>query len=546
MSGDEACDIVLVGAGHNGLICAAYLAIAGLSVRVIEAAEVIGGGTATAELTLPGFQHDPFSTGHFGFMANPAWADGELPLAQHGLRYLAPDPVLVLPIEGGDSITLWHDQRRTAAEFARFSIRDAEAWHQLCADWVELEPTYYGMMSAAPAAPGESAAVSLLKETVGRARSVLGKMSPVRAAMMGLLAARSATEVINERFEHPEVRRLMLWLVGAIGQPIDRPGTGMMAVAVPALWGKYSWVNAVGGSAALPRALGEIIRAHGGDILTSAPVDGIIVEGDRAVGVRLVDGRSYRARRAVISSMHVTALPRLLPDVDLPQAFSRKLESWEGGPSAFNVHLAVPQNQTVRTRFGTVQPVLTGTLTQSGIMRQLADVEAGRLSSDGLWLLAACSSAIDPSRAPAGKGVIKLTTLAPYALDGDPANWDAVKDDYADRLVEIYAGLVEGFRPGDELGRAVMSPLDIERANSNFFGGSPQAGVMLGHQAGYNRPAAGWASYRMPVAGLYQTGASTHPGGAVTGWPGRNAARAVMEDLQMPVERWLRNDVKHY
>lgn len=540
-------DIVVVGAGHNSLICAAYLAIAGLSVRVLEERDIIGGGSATEELTVPGFRHDPFSTGHTGLMANPAWADAELPLAAYGLRYVAPDPVLVLPAGDGDTITLWHDRGRTAAEFARFSSRDAAAWHKLCADWREIEPVFFDMMSHAPAAPGENVVVSQAKGAVRRIKKVLGAVSPLRAALMGVLAAHSATRVIAERFEHPEVRRLLLWLVGVtIGQPIDRAGTGMLAVAVPAMWCKYGWVNSIGGASALPEALKQIIASHGGETITGAKVERILVEGERASAVATLDGRCFHARKAIVSSMHVTLLPKALDGVKLPSEFTDKLAKWEGGPSDFNVHLALRENHRVRTRWGTITPTLIGAVSEAGLFAQLADIEAGRLSGDGLWLMASCSSVVDPSRAPPGKGVVKLTTMAPYSLNGDPANWDTAKEGYADRLVALYATLVEGFRPGDELGRAVVSPIDIQRTNSNFFGGSPQAGLVLGNQAGPNRPVAGWASYRMPVTGLYQTGASTHPGGAVTGWPGRNAARAVMEDLGLPVERWIRASVEHY
>lgn len=543
---DTETDILVVGAGHNSLICAAYLVRAGLTVRILEAEERIGGGTATAELTLPGFRHDPFSTGHFGFMANPAWSDGELPLAEHGLRYVAPDPVVVLPLDDGDTITLWHDQRRTAAEFSRFSRSDAEAWHQLCRDWAQIEPTYFDMVSNAPAAPDEAALVSRLKTGVQRARTVLGAMSPVKAALMGLLANRSSIEVIAERFEHPHVRKLMLWLVGAIGQPLDQKGTGMMAIAVPALWGKYGWVHPVGGSQALPDALARYLTGAGARILTGAAVREILVEGGRAAGARTADGRLFKAHRAVVSSAHATQLPAMLPEFDLPSSFTSRLESWEGGPSAFNVHLAVDRNHRVKTRWGSISPVLTGSNTEAGIAAQLEDIAAERLSGDGLWLLAACSSIVDPGRAPEGKGVIKLTTMAPFALAGDPAGWEAVKHDYADQLVARYAELVEDFRPGDELGRFVMAPPDILRANSSFFGGSPQGGLLSPAQSGANRPVPGWASYRMPVPGLYQTGLSTHPGGAVTGWPGRNAARAVLDDLQISRAGLLRDIVDHY
>jgi len=197
------------------------------------------------------------------------------------------------------------------------------------------------------------------------------------------------------------------------------------------------------------------------------------------------------------------------------------------------VYLSVPANYKVRIREGSIAAVLAGHSTVNGVGQQLRNVIEERLTLSEPWLFAACSTWIDPSRAPDGRGTVKLITYAPYALDGDPANWDAAKTEYADFLVERYAKLAVGFEPGDDLGRHVNSPLDIERTNPSYHRGAAQGGEMTPEQMGLNRPVTGWANYRMPIAGLYQTGTSTHPGGPVSGWPGRHAARAVLEDLQI-------------
>jgi phytoene dehydrogenase-like protein len=146
-------------------------------------------------------------------------------------------------------------------------------------------------------------------------------------------------------------------------------------------------------------------------------------------------------------------------------------------------------------------------------------------------MFAACSSVADPSRAPEGQATLKVMTLAPYALDGDPGNWDEAKEAHADRLLEVLATRTEGYAMGEELGRLVESPLDLERRDRQLIGGSPIGGDTIPEQSGANRPVPGWSGYRMPVAGLYQTGASTHPGGGITGLSGRSAARVVLEDL---------------
>jgi phytoene dehydrogenase-like protein len=172
-----------------------------------------------------------------------------------------------------------------------------------------------------------------------------------------------------------------------------------------------------------------------------------------------------------------------------------------------------------------------------GMWRHLSDVQGGRHSpyADHVFF-AGCSTVVDPGRAPDGCGIVKMLVIAPYALDGSPANWAAVKDDYAQLLLENYARCVVGYRPGDELARLAFTPPEIEALNPHLYMGSTQGGEMIPSQLGVNRPMPGWAHYRMPVAGLYQTGTTTHPGSPVTGWPGRHAARAVLEDLQLDAD----------
>lgn len=515
-------DVIVIGAGHNGLASAAYLARAGLSVTVLEARERIGGGTQTEELTVPGFLHDTFSTGHPFLTSNPLFSGDELGLLRNGLSYVGNDPVLVVPFPDGESITMWCDPARTAAEFARFSRRDGDAWLAFLESWKGMRNEHFARLTNAP-------------------RDIAAHIGSGHEAAYLAIRDRSGVEAICDMFESDHVRGAMLWFGMVMVQPIDRPGTGIMPLAVPAEWGR-GWINPIGGSLRLAEALADVVRAGGGRIVTNAPVERIVVENGRAAGV-VAAGSHYRARRAIVSSMHFTTLPGKLPPDMLPPAYVERTKTWRGGPSLLVIHLAVEENTRARTVSGPVGAVLTGQSTVEGVTRNLADLAAGRLTTETPWMFTACSTWIDPARAPDGKGVVKVIGMVPYALDGDPANWDAAKEAHADLLLEEYARLVVNYRPGDEFGRAVFSPLDIERTNPGFFRGGPQGGDFLPDQVGANRPVAGWADYRAPVAGLYQTGSSTHPGGTVSAWPGRHAARAVLEDLQidwrtvMPGER---------
>lgn len=505
-------DVVVIGAGHNALASAAYLARAGLSVTVLEARDRIGGGTQTEELTVPGFLHDTFSTGHPFLTSNPLFSGDELGILKNGLSYVGNDPVLVVPFPDGESITLWCDPARTAAEFARFSKRDGDAWLDFLESWKGMRSEHFARLTNAPG-------------------DIDAHIGSEHAAPYLAIRDRSGVEVITDMFESDHVRGAMLWFGMVMVQPIDQPGTGIMPLAVPAEWVR-GWINPIGGSVSLAAALADVVRATGGDIVTNAPVTRIVVDNGRAAGVVTADGTTYRARRAVVSSMHFTSLPGKLPGV-LPAPYVERTQSWRAGPSLLVVHLAVNENTRARAVSGPVGAVLTGQSTVDGVARNLADIAAGRLTTETPWMFTACSTWIDPSRAPDGKGVVKVIGMVPYALDGDPNNWDAAKEAHADLLLEEYSQLVTNYRSGEELGRAVYSPLDIERTNPGFYRGGPQGGDFLPDQMGANRPVAGWADYRSPVAGLYQTGSSTHPGGTVSAWPGRHAARAVLEDLQI-------------
>jgi phytoene dehydrogenase-like protein len=510
-------DILVIGAGHNALVAAAYLARAGLSVTILEARDVIGGGTVTEELTAPGFKHDTFSTGHPWLMTNPVLARDELGILADGLSYVGNDPVVVLPFRDGSSVTFWRDPQRTAAEFARYSARDAQALLDLYAEWERLKPVH---MTRAVSEPGAAPAPEI---------------DPALAAHYDALREKTAWQDVHDRFESEQARALFLWFGNALVQPIDRPGTGHLPVTAPAAW-NHGWMNAIGGSSRLAEHLARAVVAHGGRIVTGARVARILVEGERATGVRTGDGTEYRGRRAVLSSMHFTDLPEKL-GVTLPPAFVAGTKAWRAGPGLVVVHLAVPENPRARTHGGPVASVLIAQSSTAGVAGMLDAIAGERLTERDPYMLCACSTWIDPSRAPNGMGTLKVITMAPYALDGDPANWDAAKEDYADFLVAEFAGLVEGFDPQAVLGRCVHSPLDIERRNPSFYRGAAQGGEMVPDQMGLNRPVTGWAHYRMPVAGLYQTGTSAHPGGPVSGWPGRHAAKAILEDLQIDWRR---------
>ncbi len=504
-------DVVIIGSGHNSLIAAAYLARAGLTVGVFEGRSQIGGGTITEELTLPGFRHDTFSTGHPWLASNPVMSQDSLGLFRRGLRYVGHDPLAVITLGNGEPLTIWKSPERTAQELARHSPRDGAAWIGMVGRWRTLSAVSKAVAGTAPGNPPQ-----VTDQALNEFKSAAGL---------------SAWELAHRTFESEAARAAALWFAAIAVQPVERPGTGLLPISVLGEWERFGWINAIGGSSQLSEGLATVVREAGGTLRTDAPIRSIVERDGKAAGVLTDRGEFVAAKKAVISGVHFARLGELL-QAPLPAPFAARTKEWRIGPSLFVVHLAVRGNQSVRTAQGSVPAVLAGRASTAGIRAQFAAVADERLPTHAeSYFLSICSTVIDPSRAPAGSGVIKLVTSAPYALEGEPANWDEAKDEFAGWLLEQYAGVVDSYQPGSELARKVYSPRDIERTNPSFFRGGPQGGEMVPDQMGLNRPVPGWANYRMPLQGLYQTGSTTHPGGLVSGFPGQLCAEAVLQDL---------------
>jgi phytoene dehydrogenase-like protein len=295
-----------------------------------------------------------------------------------------------------------------------------------------------------------------------------------------------------------------------------------------------------GGSAALPRALARVIEAHRGLILTNQSVTTLLVEGRRCVGVETADGRRYRARQGVLSTIHIKHLVSMAPREVWSEEFLRGVDRWQPGVSMFVAHYAASEPPGFSANGAMLTPVAAGIPTSvERLLRLGPEFRQGRVALDDPVLLVLCPTAADPSRAPEGKHILKVIGFQPYELPEGPAHWDAIKA----RVAEANLASLRRYAPNltDEvlLARAVKSPLDLERFNTHNWHGSCHGGDMDPAQSGLNRPAPGWAQHRLPLEGLYQTGATTHPGGSVSAGPGRNAAMVMLKDLGVPLEAVL-------
>jgi phytoene dehydrogenase-like protein len=494
--GDEV-DVAVIGAGHNGLVAAAYLAEAGLQVAVLEARPVPGGNTVTEELTLPGYAHDSCSSAHVLIQSNPLLADDELGLlAKWGLEYVHTDPAVVLPQAGGTALVMHRDLDATVDEIARWSAADAGEFRAMIEEWNGGLAAIHGRWSSG---------------------FPLGD-SPAADAYRAL-KARPAWDVIHQRFQHPVIRSMVLWLSLATIQDPRRPGTGVLPSSIAAGRLRFGWSTPIGGSGALPAALIRLLEARGGTLECDAPVTRIDVEGGRAVAVGLTGGRRLRVRQGVVASSHLAKLAGMLDDPPADLVAAR--DAWQPGLSVFAVHAALRGNLTFGPAGAAAAGGLGGT---AGIAAQLEAFGRGETDATDPWLLVVNQTVVDGSRAPDGAGTFKILTIAPWDR-ADGRDWSSAKDEFAAQIVQRVRERCGGLEPDDILALRAESPVDVAAHNTHNLGGSCHGGEFR-MPDGSILP--GWPAYGTSVDGLFLTGSTSHPGGSVSGRPGRNAARAVL------------------
>jgi phytoene dehydrogenase-like protein len=528
----EKFDIVVAGAGHNSLICAAYLARAGLRVLVLEAREVIGGNTISEQLTIPGYWHDSCSSAHTLIQSSPTHRNDELGLEAYGLRYLFPDPVVTMPFDDGASLTMWRDLDRTVEEFAKFSRRDGEAYRRLIAEYDEVK-SIFGKYAYTPIGYGPPLDEALQQHPMG-----------------GLWLRRyrqSALQIINDYFEDEHCRVFMLWLAFMTIQPVDQPNTGRLAYALANGRQYYSWGTPLGGSGALPKALVALIQDHGGQVIAGQRVAALLLEGGRCVGVKTITGETYRAGKAVVSTIPIKHLVEMAPTPAWGESFVQGVAQWQPGFTLFAAHYALSEPPLYPIGAGRRPSVAAGIGgSVDNMLRLMSDMRRGRIHQDDPVLLVVCSSVEDETRAPAGGHTLKILSFFPYNLaDGGPARWDEIKETVARRNLEHLRKYAPNLTDAVILGHCVESPVDLERRNAHNWQGTCHGGELSPAQSDTLRPVPGWASHRMPVPGLYQTGATTHPGGSVSAGPGRNAAWVILDDLGMSLEAVIRTTIRY-
>ncbi len=517
----QTCDVIVIGGGHNGLICANYLVRAGLDVTIFERRLEIGGGLSTEEATVPGFYHNLHSVFHDAAEHMPAMRD--LDLRKHGVEYLLPEVQVALLLRDGRAVTVHTEREKTLASLARFSKHDADAWAQMDDDYHDfMETVVVPALYATPPLTSEQY-TALESSPEGRAYLRMSRATP--------------TDVVNETFETEAVRASVLFqLAIPRGVVTDYSGLGML---VPLVVTQVERSHlAKGGSHVVAHGLWRALLSKKGRVRGTHEVKRIITEGGRAVGVELAVGDRVMARKAVVSAIDLPqTFLKLLPERDLDPTFLKRVRGYKLDEfSLFGVHLAL--REPPKHRAAKFDPAVDRAFKVGIGFDRVADFRAmwsairdGRLP-DPPCLYTCTPSLHDPSQAPEGHHTAFCWAPAPFALaDGGPEAWDRVGKAYAERCLEVWREAAPNLTRENILGMKILSPLDITRKLTSMPAGGVFHGRMTLDQIEAFRPHPELARCRTPVQGLYLAGGSVHPGGGILGACGYIAAGAVLNDL---------------
>lgn len=517
---DDIFDGIILGAGHNGLILQAYLGQAGLKTLSIDRASTAGGGLATLDDPRhPGFLHNTHSFFHRGITRMPWYRD--LDLERLGARYLEPPLNFALLLEDGRSLEWWTtDFEKTIDSFARFSTKDAATLRRWRNEFLPVAENILTPEAKSPPLPPDLRRQLLERSAAGRRLLEVSRLSPL--------------EFVQNEFEHPTIQAGLLFINGLREVDLRLPGFGHHIAFLLASPARAQMCR--GGSAALARALTSAVHESGGQILLQTVPKRILIENNKAVAVETAEGRVFKAKAFVASSLnpHQTFL-NLLEPRHLPAEWKERVENFQYNLLAplfsLNLNLREPPRYTAAEK----NPVLNQAfMVLLGLERleQFHDIvthhQRGLIPPPVMW--GACPTLFDPSQAPPGQHTAFMWEKLPYRLHGDPANWDQVKDQHGQEMLRLW----QRYAPNLEsavLDQFTRSPLDIERALPNMREGDLLIGAFANGQVGYNRPFPGAGHYRTHLPGLYLCGSANHPGGNVTGLPGYNAAQVLLADL---------------
>jgi len=511
-------DILVIGSGHNGLVAAAYLAVAGKRVLVLERNAWFGGGVVTRELTLPGFRHDQHSMSHIFIQGNPLLLNDDLGLKRkYGLRYVFPDVPMMSVWEDGATLPLHRDANQSAEAIRRFSTKDAETFLEMSRRAAEWLPMIQAGLYSPPMPLGAQTAM-MDQSAEGRE---IWRTTQV-----------STFDLMEELFEHDKVKAHFGRVAGENLVSPDEKATGIGAYVFLGFLEKFGFGVPVGGSGALTEALIACIEDHGGAVRANCTVREVVTDGTRATGVVLDDGERLNCSDGVIGAIHPHHLPEMVPGV--PATVAKNAMRTHITPAAcMTVHAALyaPLSFKARAADGSDLSAVMYELmpTEYADMRRAFDeLRYGNFSGRPLVGVGQLTQH-DPSRAPQGKAIFHAWDYVPYERP-DGLDWDSTKADYADRIITRMADFIDNV-PEAILDYHCDSPVDMERTSPSFFRGDLHGIATTTYQSGSHRPTPELGQYRVPgIERLYLVGPFQHPGGGVFG-AGRATAMVMAEDL---------------
>ncbi len=534
-AGTRRFDAVVIGGGHNGLVCAAYLARSGLSVCVLERRDVVGGAAVTEEFH-PGFRNSTAS--YTVSLLNPT-VIRDLGLVRHGLRIVERTVSNFLPLPDGRHLQVGGGLAATQAEVAKFSRRDADALPAYYAMLDRVADVLRDLLLATP--PNVGGGVHALLDAWKVARRFRALDLAGRRDVLDLFT-KSAGDVLDGWFESDPIKAAFGFdaVVGNFASPWT-PGSAY--VLLHHVFGEVNgkrgtWGHAIGGMGAITQAMAKECAAHNVVLRTRAPVARVIVKAGRAAGVELESGEIVEAKRVVANVTPNVLFDRLLAPEHLPEDFRARIRGYRSGSGTLRMNVALSDLPDFTVLPGTDVKPHHG----SGIIiaPSLAYMERAYFDAKTHGWSAApivevlIPSVVDDSLAPPGLHVASLFCQhvhpdLPQVAAG--RTWDDAREEVADLMIDTVNRHAPNFR-ASVLGRRVLTPLDLER-EFGLTGGDIFHGRLTLDQLFAARPVLGNADYRMPVRGLYLCGSGAHPGGGVTGIPGHNAAREILRDARL-------------
>ena len=521
-------DAIVIGAGHNGLTCACYLAKAGLKVLVLEQYHTVGGMTVTEEETLPGFWSDVHASGYQ--LANISPVPHELGLLDR-YELIEPEIPFSHAFPNGDIISVHRDIEKTVSEISRYSLRDAETWRALMNRFLAQKSAIIAsMFSPPPSFP--AAAADFAASPAG-----------MEAYRFSIQSVRSWA---NQTFEAAATKTLFSSFATFLGASPDDAGGAELGWLFASVLQNVGNNLVKGGMNRVTLTLAEYLQAHGGEIRTNVLAEKILGDAKRATGVRLSGGEEITVEHLVVSNVDPGLLVvDLLGTPMVEEEIVSKMEQYEWGDSVFVMFVALESPINYKAGPAARQSAHVH-LTEPSLdffARVYLQCRGGALPSAPM-IVSWNDSAIDPSRAPVGKALMKFVVLSvPYVITGDATGkiaartWDEAREPYADYLIELITGDYIPDLKAKILKRVAHSPVDISRRIISAVRGTLGQGAFVPYQSGALRPIPELGQYRTPVANVYLCSSGSHPGPGVSMAPGRNAAQVIFGDLGLDFRR---------